>query len=1310
MNFLKKLCIKKSSYKAAIFGLRAAGKTVLLSMSYHFLRDSTEGVKITLNDRDTARYFESLSENMLKSPPTWPAASIAASEVIWSVTIDSEKRNPPQIDYQLYDPPGGFLQLSGAEENKAVQKIRDFVANADAILFLFEPDNFAFSILEDKVRSSLNDLVEWVKSVETDSYNRLKSAAASIARSSTDNNFLPSIWEEIDLKLPKPQTEEDWQELWLDLYDGILNVEEFSSDDKEELLYLYLLDAEFKYVLLRHELNTQPILEHSDAPRQTATNKKVGILSPFFSELQIAIINQNFDDLIAIIVGYFKVESNSRLMAAVQQLTEIVTKTKAGGHHRYIGVVITKADEIPAFNKPGQRPNILIPAELELLKHQSGLGRFDQLRDALIKYWQERFTGFTGVINDLFSGPLKGFIADLMRYPGDFQIFFVSAVGKARRDEHGIPQPPKILEPQGIDAPWEWMTRKLLANRKVIDSIGCLIKWGTVPIVLAILPVLFFSYNNSLSNAQSLESQDEKVEQAIEQYTTLSMLPVPEQQNVIGHRAKLLRVKKDLEIYHNLTEGLDFTVSEANGSEIVFEKIEQGLNKLVQLTENTQAIVSSLQPDTVPDSVYNSLQAFLTQLEAEKVELIYSYLQKGYSSTSAWVLNSALSNADIRSEKQALILNITQRLNQTQADIDNGRFELSAENAENYQLQMEELNNNLTRLYFDIDFKSFKAEYAQLADWLANNSPELTEQNRTDKKKQAETAINALVQIRARVDSDTQFELPLEVKQDYQTKFLELASSFTAFYFAIDLRYFNQYYVGLNNQLSPNMPLIPVGSDDEIKIISAGTAVLSAMRFYRDELQAAIQAGKDYNGNLNQKLASLNNVYQQVHGLINYRYWIVQSTVLNKTLSQEINSTALTEAKVTEARSTMASYYSEVTELLAVLDTPDTLYPNYQQELVALRKTLTDNHQRIASNYLSQQYALLDIATFLATTNLSIDNFNHLIDALDKLEQIATRYQEQVYADAINPFKMDFVKLRHQAKLDVIKLHIKYYHSQYGQPADWFNVDWRANSDSVLFKRKGLEGLIAQLDSVNTRITELQSFLNEYDELDNSQLYAQRQNYEKLRLVIQIELRHLLLWNDYKILADHVTDDATWQLATNSQSQFDKLYSDINRILEQANRIKDDFSATFHSRDIENASRLGSLENMHKALYGAKGTMDAYKADGIPMVFQYKASNVGLSLTVYAKHDSKTVEQGGAFYWHFGSDTYAKPIINTSGYELKISEFNQPTEFCGAVIYAVKQDSSLSDRVPISFIKTCQSYLEAIKAVLTDYQANWLTP
>ncbi|RKZ88104.1 MAG: hypothetical protein DRR19_12890 [Candidatus Parabeggiatoa sp. nov. 1] len=1328
-NFLKKKIVveeKKSDYKAAIFGLRAAGKTVLLTTCYQVLRNSQEGVKITLSDRNTASYFLSLSENLLKSPPTWPAASIAANEIVWSVAIESEKNHPPQIDYQLYDPPGGFLQLSTDDEHdEAVQKIRDFVANADAVLFLFEPDNFAFSILEEKVQASLPDLVEWVKSIQAnnnDADNRLKSTVNNLIERfsentqahSTDITFLRSIWEELGLRLFQPEKEEDWRELWLNLYQGILSVKDFSLDDKKELLYLYFLDAEFKYVLLKHELNIQPILEGLEAQRETATYKKVGILYPFFSELQISIRNENFDNLIATITGYFKVESNTRLMAAIQQLTEIVTKTKAGGHHRYIGVVITKADEISAFNQPGQRPYTLIPQEFELLKHKSGQGRFDKFRDALIDYWKERFPGFSGVINDLFNGPLKGFLGDLMRYPGDFQIFFVSAVGKARRDKHGIPQPPRILDPQGIDAPWEWMTRKLLANRKVINSIGSLIRWGTVPVILLVLPVLLFSYNNRLSTAQSLESKPEKVEQAIQQYATLSWLPVSEQTNVIAQRAKLLKLQKDLAIYQNLTKALDFTVSDAKSSEIVFDTIEQGSNKLVQLSENTQTFLTSLQPDTTPDSLYTTLQAFLTQVEVEKVNLIYRYLEKGYSSTFDWVSNQAgaLSNEDVRLEKKQLILNIAQRLVQTKTDIDNRRFNLPSEVAENYHNKLLKLNEELTSLYFEIDFLYLGAEYAQLSDWLAN-SPELAQQNRADKKSIILNRMTYIEQIRTGLDNDAQFNhLPVELKQAYQTKFLELASSFTTWYFTIDLRYFNQYYAELENQLRPdNMPLIPLGSEDETNILSTGTAVLSTMRSHKDEVQTAIQAGKDYKGTLKQHLDQLAIVSEQIDGLSHYQYWVVQLTLLNNTLSKDINSTALTKTTVSEVRTTIGSYYEKARELLTVLETQDTHYPAYQAELVALRKTLASNHALIASNYLSQQYQLLDIATFLATTNLSEFNFENSVNKLEELEKTATGYQEKVFAEAIEPFVLKFITSRHDVKLDVIKLNIKYYQSEYGQPDDWFNVEWRANGKSVLAKRKGLETLIAQLDSVKTRITDLQSFISQYDELNNSKLYAQRKNYDNLRLVIQIELEHLLLWNDYKTVTDHIADDATWGDSTDSKSLFVKLYSDINRILSDANGIKDDFRATFHNKNIENASRLASLDNMQQALSRAKGTMDAYKNKGIPMVFLYKASNLRLSLTVYAHHTSMTVEQNKSFDWHFDSDTYAKPtILDNSGYKLKITEFNQPTEFCGRAIYAVKEGSSLSDKVPISFIKTCYSYSEAIKAVLDPYNAGWLTP
>jgi len=558
----KKKSVGKFDGRIALFGCRAAGKTVYVGSLYDAYNANTSGLQVNFDGDRSGVYLAELQKSILKHPRTWPAPTVIENEVRLKLDLESAlAASSPTVNLQLFDPPGEWLALGGAEQaapdrQKGAKAMRDFVAEADGIFFFFEPDNFAFQVLRDKIKRALPELQDWAQKVEQrldDLITALKTTEGEILTQLQSENFLV------------PLVEKDDQEEMVREVKGILESEEHINS----LLKGLFRDAELKYLLRKYELNVEPILANAQELSQTRTpsGKPVDVLFRIIELIQESATSEDRDtELLQNIESYFKVESNNRLMAAVTRLQEIQKKAEIDSTvaDRSIALIIAKADELDVFRQSPERPYVLIPPELEHLKFKSGGDRLDNLREALEDYWEKQDSRWRSLMNQLFTGPFKSLFLKLMSFPGDFQIFFVSSVGEVERDESGFVQPPQgenDFQPKGVDQPVLWTARQIYSHAMVHRASRRLLRGALLPLVLLLIPAALFIYNIIFQSAVEGENDPALQAAAKQHYEQLVSFPMPAKDAVTA-RIDLLNLIQQWDAYQQTLSRKDTTSDE----------------------------------------------------------------------------------------------------------------------------------------------------------------------------------------------------------------------------------------------------------------------------------------------------------------------------------------------------------------------------------------------------------------------------------------------------------------------------------------------------------------------------------------------------------------------------------------------------------------------------------------------------------------------------------------------------------------------------------------------------------------------------
>jgi chorismate mutase len=170
--------------------------------------------------------------------------------------------------------------------------------------------------------------------------------------------------------------------------------------------------------------------------------------------------DNNVDTTVDALMTLYKQDANDRAVALMNYIGERL------GNKRFtnVAVVITKADKLSPFRQTSPRPTILVPDQLQRHQNIRG-GNVQQLAQALSEFWKNHDDRWPPILQQLFE-TYQHFFADLSRIKGDYQIFFVSAIGDVAWDDatHRT-RPPQEIRPQGIEGPVEWCVRQIVRHK-----------------------------------------------------------------------------------------------------------------------------------------------------------------------------------------------------------------------------------------------------------------------------------------------------------------------------------------------------------------------------------------------------------------------------------------------------------------------------------------------------------------------------------------------------------------------------------------------------------------------------------------------------------------------------------------------------------------------------------------------------------------------------------------------------------------------------------------------------------------------------
>jgi hypothetical protein len=698
--------VGKFDGRIALFGCRAAGKTVYVGSLYDAYNARESGLQVNFDGERSGVYLAELQKSILKHPRRWPAPTVVENEVRLKLELESAlAASSPTVNLQLFDPPGEWLALGGAEQaapdrQEGAKAMRDFVAEADGIFFFFEPDNFAFQVLRDKIKRALPELQDWAQKVD----KRLDDLIAALK--TTESEILAQLQSENFLL---PLVEKDDQEEMVREVEGILD----SEENIDSLLKGLFRDAELKYLLRKYELNVEPILANAQELSQTRTpsGKPVDVLFRIIELIQESAASEDRDtELLQNIESYFRVESNNRLMAAVTRLQEIQKKAEleSNAADRSIALIIAKADELDVFRQSPERPYVLIPPKLEHLKFKSGDDRLDNLRKALEDYWEKQDTRWRSIINQLFTGPFKSLFLKLMSFPGDFQIFFVSSVGEVERDKSGFVQPPQgenDFKPKGVDQPVLWTARQIYSHAMVHRASRRLLRGALFPLVLLLIPAALFIYNIIFQSAVEGENDPALQVAAKQHYEQLVSLPMPAKNALIA-RIDLLNLKQQWEAYQQTLSRKDKTPEEVlKQAAAQLEPLKQAGASLLDKVAQHQV---ALRPDA--EHLVKALAQEQSRINLSAVDLAVTKIRNKYLRPQGWFSPEWNADEKTAGENIDTLRQMEEEVKKWQGKLAETQKRLNPEIVPFYA----KIQNGLEQL-----MRSIRVEYTHLIAWRA---------------------------------------------------------------------------------------------------------------------------------------------------------------------------------------------------------------------------------------------------------------------------------------------------------------------------------------------------------------------------------------------------------------------------------------------------------------------------------------------------------------------------------------------------------------------------------------------------------------
>lgn len=659
---------KKYDGRIALFGTRASGKTVFIATLYNQYRNNAKGLAVHFVDNVAGEYLLKLTNYLIDFDDidntsgqggmtrSWPPASVIENELGLLLDLESDRGlGKTQLKVQLYDPPGGYLTLAtntGYQNyQEAAKRMKDFIVEADGVLMFFEPDNFSFAGLRTKISDTLNDILPWYRNSQQ-RYAEYIKQLLDFGKQLSEMELLQllqkvSILPFVDIGHKDNLRDELLQEIKL-LREKI-NEQPESRDLCTDMLTALLQDEELKYWLRKYEINIEPLIANPFGANMltTPTGRQVNVLGVFIEALKTG-TNGDQQTIVDAIIRSYKSESNAKLMAATERLQEIITESQTqSATHRSVAVLIAKADELEVFRQSVRKPFILIPPELENLKFKIGENRLPVLRDALKQYWGKIDSRWEKVISELFDGPLKDLFLRLMSFNGDFQIFFLSAVGTVERDRFGFPIPPRKLRPEGVDAPIVWIAKQIYTRSMVQRAIRNMLHWILVPISLFVIPLTLWIFTWLLNSADTLKSSEQ-----ISRYEFISNLLVPlfaeqEAKNAVYS----LQIHNIQNNYAHWLQG-KYTTNDLNSNNVTKDdtwKANCALGEKAEtssLKDNIEALVKQMPIDLSAAPIAKNLS------QTVAIGCIYVDMQKRYLD-----LKKRLNNLTGKQDEVSILLN-----------------------------------------------------------------------------------------------------------------------------------------------------------------------------------------------------------------------------------------------------------------------------------------------------------------------------------------------------------------------------------------------------------------------------------------------------------------------------------------------------------------------------------------------------------------------------------------------------------------------------------------------------------------------------
>ncbi len=295
--------------------------------------------------------------------------------------------------------------------------------------------------------------------------------------------------------------------------------------------------------------------------------------------------DNNLDTTVDELMKLYKQDANDRAVALMNYIGDRLDKKRFTN----IAVVITKADKLSPFRQTSPRPTVLVPDHLQGYQKIKG-GNVQKLAQALSEFWKNHDDRWPPILQQLFE-TYQHFFADLSKIKGDYQVFFVSAIGDvAWDDETHRMRPPREIRPQGIEGPVEWCLRQIVRHK--INRLG-LLKHFLILLVLVLISWPIQTFNKNIGPALKDANIINDIDTWKNGYTQwwASILG----SGGIQHRSQLLQLQTYWQQLTDLKAQLDDVLSDEAKIKHALDKLHANVRELKISDDEIRQIQEQLQ-------------------------------------------------------------------------------------------------------------------------------------------------------------------------------------------------------------------------------------------------------------------------------------------------------------------------------------------------------------------------------------------------------------------------------------------------------------------------------------------------------------------------------------------------------------------------------------------------------------------------------------------------------------------------------------------------------------------------------------------